>query len=107
MSELKKYRELQKETKDFYLNNKEKIDKELTSEKAVYIRDFLNKQLALENMVWCRNGGVTPEATDCKLILCKYKSNADFIVEGCMKCQTFQVTYPAGNWASAIHIDME
>lgn len=58
----------------------------------------------VDAMAWCRDGSVAREATPCENLACKYKEEPEDVLVGILKCQTYQITLPRHEWASAYHL---
>ncbi len=59
------------------------------------------KEVIKDGMIWCRNGDVCREATPCLELKCEFKSTESDILNGCLKCDTFQGTRISSKFASA------
>jgi hypothetical protein len=61
------------------------------------------------NMVWCRNGNYASHATPCQYVFCPFKDEEQRLAKpGELKrCNTFQITTPSANWATAARLPVD
>lgn len=103
----KKEQDAREKLDDFRKEHATEINSYFWDEERKRILDKLPKHLEIGCMVWCRRGSVVAEVTPCKELTCPFKSDKDDVVNGCSKCQNFQLTQFANNWNEAIHIDWD
>lgn len=105
---VEKSRKAKEECDAFYKDHSEDIDAWVWDEKRKDILKILPKALKKGCVVWCRHGGINPEATLCsKTKHCKYKKHQEDIIDGCSRCQHFAVTTKTDTWENAYLINIE
>ena len=100
----KEWQRLRKIAYKYYEGHEQEIKQETWKDQHDYIMQQLPK---LKNIsIWCRKGNVTYIALHCDQLSCEYKKTNSDVLNGCAKCQTFQVTKFSNEWDSAEHITL-